>query len=171
VSIAYQDQETNNHYNYYRDYDPAVGRYIQTDPLGVLGKVAEQRIPLPGQDFESAFGLHTANIPRNQFPGIGRTQGTSRARDLYSYVEGNPLRWSDPKGLELFPPSGRGQGGGGGSCKLILDLVIGPAFDAAHNWLFFCVWRCSTSSCPPKTWFRSAVVTVPLHQGCDPTPP
>ncbi|MBK6982963.1 MAG: hypothetical protein IPH30_16635 [Betaproteobacteria bacterium] len=25
------------HYNYFRDYDPAIGRYIQSDPLGLAG--------------------------------------------------------------------------------------------------------------------------------------
>ena len=30
----YADKETNLAYNYFRDYDPAIGRYIQTDPLG-----------------------------------------------------------------------------------------------------------------------------------------
>lgn len=31
------DQETNLHYNYYRDYDPQTGRYIQSDPIGLRG--------------------------------------------------------------------------------------------------------------------------------------
>jgi hypothetical protein len=25
------------HYNYFRDYDPAIGRYIESDPLGIDG--------------------------------------------------------------------------------------------------------------------------------------
>jgi RHS repeat-associated protein len=32
----YFDKETNLHYNYFRDYDPATGRYVQADPLGVV---------------------------------------------------------------------------------------------------------------------------------------
>lgn len=35
----YFDKETNLHYNYFRDYDPAIGRYIQSDPIGLLGGV------------------------------------------------------------------------------------------------------------------------------------
>ena len=33
----YFDKETNLHYNYYRDYDPAIGRYIHSDPVGLKG--------------------------------------------------------------------------------------------------------------------------------------
>jgi RHS repeat-associated protein len=31
------DKETNNHYNYFRDYDPQTGRYVQSDPIGLTG--------------------------------------------------------------------------------------------------------------------------------------
>jgi RHS repeat-associated protein len=33
----YLDKETNLHYNYFRDYDPATGRYVQSDPIGLAG--------------------------------------------------------------------------------------------------------------------------------------
>jgi RHS repeat-associated protein len=33
----YADKETNRHYNYYRDYDPGTGRYVQSDPIGLRG--------------------------------------------------------------------------------------------------------------------------------------
>src|SRR5690606_14993799 len=35
----YYDQETGMHYNYCRDYDPSLGRYIQSDPIGLEGGV------------------------------------------------------------------------------------------------------------------------------------
>jgi RHS repeat-associated protein len=35
----YYDKETNLHYNYFRDYDPSTGRYIESDPIGLDGGV------------------------------------------------------------------------------------------------------------------------------------
>ena len=33
----YYDNETGLHYNYFRDYDPSTGRYVQSDPIGLNG--------------------------------------------------------------------------------------------------------------------------------------
>ena len=33
----YRDSETGLSYNYYRDYDPSIGRYIESDPIGLGG--------------------------------------------------------------------------------------------------------------------------------------
>lgn len=33
----YFDAETNYHYNYFRDYSPETGRYVQSDPIGLMG--------------------------------------------------------------------------------------------------------------------------------------
>ena len=33
----YRDSETGLHYNYFRDYDPSTGRYVESDPIGLSG--------------------------------------------------------------------------------------------------------------------------------------
>jgi RHS repeat-associated protein len=33
----YYDQESKLHYNYFRSYDPSTGRYVEADPIGLLG--------------------------------------------------------------------------------------------------------------------------------------
>ncbi len=54
----YYDAETGLNYNYYRDYNPVIGRYIEADPIGLNG------------------GLN-----------------------LFSYVDQNPVNWTDQWGL------------------------------------------------------------------------
>ena len=31
------DSESGLHYNYFRDYDPSLGRYVESDPIGLAG--------------------------------------------------------------------------------------------------------------------------------------
>ena len=39
----YFDQETGLHYNYFRDYNPTVGSYIEADPIGLRGGINPYR--------------------------------------------------------------------------------------------------------------------------------
>jgi RHS repeat-associated protein len=43
LDLRYQgqayDAETGLHYNYFRDYEPGTGRYVESDPIGLLGGI------------------------------------------------------------------------------------------------------------------------------------
>jgi len=62
----YFDQETNNHYNYFRDYNPNLGRYITSDPIGLSGGINSYVYvngnPLIGIDPLGLFCLSMENI-------------------------------------------------------------------------------------------------------------
>jgi RHS repeat-associated protein len=59
----YWDEENNYHHNFQRDYNSALGRYIQGDPIGLDGGV-----------------------------------------NVFAYVNGNPLSFTDPDGLQATIP-------------------------------------------------------------------
>ena len=61
----YEDPETGFHYNYFRDYDPATGRYLQSDPIGLEGGI-------------NTYGYVHQNPSRNYDPfGLLTWSGTS----------------------------------------------------------------------------------------------
>jgi len=59
----YYDMETGTHQNYFRDYDPAVGRYRQSDPIGLAGGINTYLYAMadPIQSFDST----------GENPGVG----------------------------------------------------------------------------------------------------
>jgi RHS repeat-associated protein len=59
----YFDAETGLFYNYFRDYDPHTGRYVQSDPIGLAGGI-----------------------------------------NPYLYGDDNPIRNTDPEGLQSVSP-------------------------------------------------------------------
>jgi RHS repeat-associated protein len=58
----YLDEEAGLHYNYFRDYDPVTGRYVESDPIGLAagvntyGYVGENPV-----SFVDPFGLRVLN--------------------------------------------------------------------------------------------------------------
>lgn len=75
----YFDVETGTHYNYFRDYEPGTGRYVQSDPIGLYGGINTYSYvggePLEYSDIEglSKAGKHT---------GKGKIQGNCSIRKI-----------------------------------------------------------------------------------------
>ncbi|MCB1577794.1 MAG: hypothetical protein KDI81_10805 [Xanthomonadales bacterium] len=44
------DPETQSHYNYFRDYEPGTGRYLESDPNGDMGRRANLLVLCSGSD-------------------------------------------------------------------------------------------------------------------------
>ncbi len=80
----YYDAETGLNYNYMRDYNPVIGRYIESDPIGT-GLVRMTRSGLK-------MGLRVFR------------PGQPNDVNLYSYALNNPVRFVDPLGLYVQPP-------------------------------------------------------------------
>jgi len=89
----YYDKETGTYYNYYRDYDPSLGRYIQADPIGIMMDFSDPQmqvaidhgLPLTqGMDLRGGAHLHDP---------------FSQLNHPYGYVNQNPLMLTDPFGL------------------------------------------------------------------------
>jgi RHS repeat-associated protein len=88
----YFDQETATHYNYFRDYDPAIGRYVQSDPIGLKGGVNTYgyvgSAPLKWAD---PRGLHAGTLdpgwvwprPGDALLGVCRAVGMGLSLMLY----------------------------------------------------------------------------------------
>jgi RHS repeat-associated protein len=96
----YFDKETGLSYNYFRDFDPNLGRYIQSDPIGILGALRNPIRARDPQDFGRVADrmLRFFNNPAAFF--MNQSQAVAEGGiNLYGYAEQNPLIFIDPFGL------------------------------------------------------------------------
>jgi hypothetical protein len=75
------------HYNYIRDYDPAVGRYVESDPIGISGLFRISR-EIAKREWLLLTGS-TSGGP--QLAGLPET-------NLYAYSRNDPIGVIDPQG-------------------------------------------------------------------------
>lgn len=108
----YADAESGYSYNYFRDYDPSLGRYIQSDPIGLAGGVNTFGYvggrPLALID---SFGLDAASV---NF-GVGGTfilKGQLTLHFVSEWDQGTVgIAYSYERGLGFNGFSGRPSGG------------------------------------------------------------
>lgn len=104
-SIRFQgqwwDEETGLHYNRYRYYDPSIGRYISSDPLGVLGGLNQYSYVANPIHWIDPFGLEintTADRTHvtyegskggKPYVGYASMPGMQSGQDVVAYRYGN----------------------------------------------------------------------------------
>jgi RHS repeat-associated protein len=98
----YVDEETGLHYNYFRDYDPVTGRYVQSDPIGLAGGLNTYAYvggnPLSRSD---PLGLQERAAPGYTFPSISpwpvgseiNTRLTELVQDALTNVVDTVVDW------------------------------------------------------------------------------
>lgn len=123
----YLDAESGLHYNWHRYYDAQSGRYLQSDPIGVVlyGDMAARQLATTGPvPPDLAASLYSAQPAYNH---------------LYNYALSNPLSYSDPEGL--FPGGGYGtsrpRGGGwcgpDENCETLRDNILNQTCKSIKN--------------------------------------
>ncbi|MDK9431521.1 RHS repeat-associated core domain-containing protein [Gallibacterium anatis] len=82
----YADEETGLHYNFFRYYEPNIGRFMQLDPIGLLGGENLYEFALNANGWIDPLGLRGNSIRPNHNRNINNTYSggaINRAKVIY----------------------------------------------------------------------------------------
>jgi len=105
------DQETGTHYNYYRDYDPQTGRYVQSDPIGHGGGINTYAYangnPLTYSDPYGLFGV--ADLPTLPQGLVDGVTGFGDGINVFGFSPSKAIRdgWGISGGVNKCSPEYR----------------------------------------------------------------
>jgi RHS repeat-associated protein len=135
------DRESNLHYNYFRDYDPQSGRYVQSDPIGLVGGVNTYA-------YVDSNPLEIVDIY-----GLNGTRGGGGAQPR-NFGKGKPIN-SMPTSEDVRKESERVQEHGQNLAdwaKCSFGLSACEAEKEIKKATVCLLARCSSNSCPERSF-------------------